>query len=519
MQNLTRRLFLFLAMPLVFSVSPAELVAETAALPVFEFENHEPVPASLLNTSSVEHRVDFTLGKIKVISTWHVANIADANGRILIGFDAEPEHASVVSVRLGGKPVQFQALASNKRYYEVAVPGLAKGQSDTVVIETSIADPESESALHALSVYNLPKIARLVNRQGKHGWDLRALSRHSYGDVVPTTFVVRHPTQWLAIGSSKVRTDSNIKGQVEREFEPLASGRYTLLFASAKHWKAETFKVSERQFTLLSRNRDALLSKDFMQSLAEQILPRFASRFRLPSDHIVLVDSDWAAVSGGLLGNNILGFFGKQILSKDDEEEIRVVFGREPASSTRASVEKIYAGAKDPWREYMTGMFAHELAHLYFGFGRTTERITDLHHLWLSLGLGLVYDEVVTKEITGRQDTFFAAVENHWRTKFASNSQVDQRLVNPDTTKDKVFGLSRAHVYAHGKALVVLRSLRSRLGNDRFDGVVAKYLDANCPQSGTCLKGGEFGGYEMFRSMVASIDPELPAFEAREGVK
>lgn len=497
---------------LVFPFSAAK-ADETSVLTIGQ---NEPYERSQIAVSSVVHSVNFQPQAMRVDSTWSISYPDAMGNKLVFGFEDEVEGAAITNVSINGAAVQFLPVAGSKTYFQASLP-TAQSNSKTakLLIQTLIKDEEPEAALHVISAFQLPKPARLISYGVKLGWDLRPTSRHSYGDVIPTTFNAKHPSEWFAIGSSPAKQDVDAKSnQVRTSFAELSSGRFTVAIGRRQYWKVEEFDQSGATFSLVSRIKDPVLDVKLVREVAGDIFPAYLSRFKSPTDHIVIVDIDWAPVSGGLLGNNIVGLFAKQTLTTEDKDEFQAIFGKEAAASSKATIEKFYADSKNPWRTYLTGALAHELAHLYFGFGRTTERIGTLHELWFSLGMGLVYDEIVTKSITGKQDIFLAAVENNWRSKFSTDPKVDQRLIKPDTTLDKAAGLSRAHVYAHGKALAVFRDLRKQLGEEKFDALMVNYLNAECRSAQRyCAKAGEYGGYAHFRDSLLKVYPNLPKFE------
>jgi hypothetical protein len=118
----------------------------------------------------------------------------------------------------------------------------------------------------------------------------------------------------------------------------------------------------------------------------------------------------------------------------------------------------------------------HELGHLLFGFGRTVNP-TKQDDWWFSLGLGIVYDRLVWQTFSKISSPLFDSLAAIWRNKFASRADIDQRLVNPDTSRDKSADhLIRMQTYGHGKSSVYLMKLRERIGQTRFDDVVKAYL-------------------------------------------
>jgi hypothetical protein len=412
-----------------------------------------------------------------VTSEWTIEPVAD----LVFGATAE-DGARILKVLVDGQERPYQSVPGHERYVRLATP-LSGGKAVTITITSTLPVKASREDLRVLTADELPRPEHRIE----------SLSQHSYADPVETTMTVHAPAEWLVAASS-------LAGG------PLVAGRYAVVIGHKDFWKQQTCSVEGLDCVLVTRIKDPLLTKDLMHALLAEVVPRYGRRFGPATDHIVMVDCDWDAISGGLLGTNVLGFFAKPKLSPEEQAGFKAAFGWAPQPSTKAYVAQLYKSAKDPWREYMTGMLSHEFAHLYFGFGRTAERIQSVDELWLSLGLGLVYDEIVTTEITGHRDAFFAAVEANWRDKFATNPSVDQRLIRPDTSHDAEFHLSRAHVYAHGKALAVLRTLRERAGKEAFDRAVAEYLRTGV------------GGYDAFRPRLAKLLPKLADYERELGV-
>jgi len=92
------------------------------------------------------------------------------------------------------------------------------------------------------------------------------------------------------------------------------------------------------------------------------------------------------------------------------------------------------------------------------------------------LGLGLLYDRLIWEEVSEIPSPVFKAFDRVWKNKFSKNLNIDQRLINPDITRDKEFGLVRLQTYGHAKAGAFLSELRSRIGSSKFDDYVKFYL-------------------------------------------
>ena len=488
---------------------PATAIVKTAnatAYPILSFDRYEPIAASLITARSVEHRVTMANDAFQIVSTWTIENTLKAD-EFLFGSDAD-QGAKIDKIRVNGVDAPFTKISGHEGYVRINNVVSKTSPNVNLIVTSTLPLDGPKDDLKLLSTFSLPKPGRLVKSSTATGWDLRSLNRHSYGDPVKTTLQISTPPGWLVVGSSPVTSTT----PSTFHFQPLVSARFVAVLAPKSSWRLETCAIKDLECTLMAKQNGAHLSAQLMQPLLAKVSKPFVARFGRATDHLVLVDSDWDAISGGLLGSNVLAFFAQSVISPEQQSHFKDSFGWEPRGSTSAYVAELYKHARDPWDAYMTGMLAHEFAHLYFGFGHTSERIVDLHELWFSLGLGLLYDEIITNELLGRRDAFFQAVETNWRTQFANNKSIDQRLVKPDTSKDQAFRLSRAHVYAHGKALAVLRALRERVGADAFDRAVVNYLAAGCSKS-PCTKNGDHGGYSVFRKHLMTVEPGLKAIE------
>jgi hypothetical protein len=177
--------------------------------------------------------------------------------------------------------------------------------------------------------------------------------------------------------------------------------------------------------------------------------------------------------------------------------------GWKPHKSTLAYVKAYYPKSKDQWGGYLIGTFAHEIGHLYFGFGKTRERITNVDELWFSLGLGVVYDMEITNTLVGRPPQLeFDLIEN-WKNNISKLKDIDQRLINPDKSSDAKYKFDRKKVFAHGKAAYFLGDLRMKVGKEKFDKAVSNYLR----ECGNCESG--YADFKKFLGSDASIATDL----------
>lgn len=200
--------------------------------------------------------------------------------------------------------------------------------------------------------------------------------------------------------------------------------------------------------------------------------PRIQRRFEIPVPEVAIVDFD-EAISGGPLGPYILGIFSSKNIAPEFQALIQATTGWSPQTSTENYIRQHYASFKNPMQAYVDDMIVHELGHLYFGFGINSvpEKETDW---WFPVGLGLLYDRLAWEEVYSAPSPLFAGTAEQW-SKFAQ-LKVDQRLIDPDTSHDEKYGLSRRQIYSHAKALEFLKALRKTLGEDSFDASIKNYL-------------------------------------------
>lgn len=150
--------------------------------------------------------------------------------------------------------------------------------------------------------------------------------------------------------------------------------------------------------------------------------------------------------------------------------------GWTPQPTSKAYVEANYPKSANQWEEYLFGTFAHEIGHLFFGFGSTREKVTSADDLWFSLGLGVIIDMDITNQLIGRKPQLEADIIKSWSDIYSKKPDIDQRLINPDKTNDAKYKFDRKKVFAHGKAAFYLERLREKVGQKAFDETVSRYL-------------------------------------------
>jgi len=183
-----------------------------------------------------------------------------------------------------------------------------------------------------------------------------------------------------------------------------------------------------------------------------------------------------APIGGGPLGKFAIGVYSSQSIPREFLPIITQSLGWEPQNSTLDYIQNQYASFADPEQAYLEDMLIHELGHLFFGFGLTDESSKPLHEAWFSFGMGMLYDRLAWSRLHQKTSPLFETLIRMYSERFSKIVEIDQRLIEPDTSRDSEFGLQRVQVYAHGKAYLFLLALREAVGVDRFDENVGNYL-------------------------------------------
>lgn len=449
---------------------------------------------TFLKVESADHHVSVVGNDLKVISAFRVIAKAIPKNRLLLQVHDKNSKPEEVMVSVGFLNQRAESLAGADGVYTVEMPQAIPNPS-TVKVSYKLKDALKNSDFNRITTYGLIYPGRTLDGSGH--FDLDRENFFSFDRQIPTRFKLEGISQKnIVIGSSKSRQEKSAY-----YFDEANVGRYGIVIADVKKWKKQEFKVDSTTFIFLNRRHKPVLANPDVVKAVDEVWPRFKNLFGPRAEYVVLVDSDWEFISGGLLASNIIGIFGQNHIHPEESEGFAKDLGWKSGPSTRTLIERNYKGPNS-WGRYVTGMVAHELAHLYFGFGQTTERASEIHDLWLSLGMGMVYDRLVTIAVTGQPDQFFESVEQKWKKHFAANVQIDQRLIGPDTSRDRKFDLSRAHIYAHGKSSFILRDLRNKMGEEKFDEAVRDYLQLGA------------GGYKYLRPMLLKQYAELQKWES-----
>ncbi len=259
-------------------------------------------------------------------------------------------------------------------------------------------------------------------------------------------------------------------------------------------WSKHQFRFLNTNFELLSPNKNKHIDSNHWEASVKIIWKEFIDRFGSPTDHLVFLDLE-GPISGGPLGENVLGIFATDKMTPSFAEDMKANLGWSSQPTTAAYVVANYPASKTKWEEYLFGTFSHEIAHLFFGFGVTRQRVESAHDLWFSLGLGMIYDMEITEKLIGRKPQLELDIIKSWRMNYSYIQTLDQRLVNPKLEEDDKYPFDRKKVFAHGKAAFYLDKVRETVGKSQFDAAVVEYLKM-CV---TCETG-----YEDFKKYLAS---------------
>lgn len=271
-------------------------------------------------------------------------------------------------------------------------------------------------------------------------------------------------------------------------------------------YELRMINVSRTRFFILGRKHDGL--KIFkVERAIRKFWPKLQKQLRSDVAEAAIIDFE-GPLGGGPLGTFVVGVYTSTVVSKDHGKLIRAATGWELLESSWDYIRKYYGEFTDPEQAYIDDMVAHELGHLFFGFGRTQAPLRRPEELWFSFGLGLIYDRMVWNSLNARPSPLFEAVVLRWENEFSKNKEVDQRLVGPDTSRDQAWGISRLQTYGHGKALIYLTKLRERIGYAEFDGIVREYLKRPV---GSEISYGDFLKFlpQKYRSLVQKTEQEF----------
>ncbi len=325
-----------------------------------------------------------------------------------------------------------------------------------------------------------------------------------YSNPVIHSATLRHAPDLGVVASAR---PSAIDGG--HKVQGILVAQFLIGFYRKAAWDSQEVLVAGTPFTIMARKQGSYISLDALTKAVKLIWPQYVERFYGISRHIFFLGLD-GPLGGASVGNNVLAVYDSNEVSDELQSYLHDNSGfKNKKENTMGYMEEVYPESTQPVWNYTLDMVAHELGHLYFGFGETYENARARHDLWLSLGLGLIYDREFYRNIVGDQPQLVDFSTRRWREHFSKIKDLDQRLINPDTSTDAKYNLDRLQSFSHGKSAFVLRALRKKVGEREFDQVVLKYLKGNL---------GGFG-YPSFRSGIKHIYPDIASFEVERGIR
>lgn len=264
------------------------------------------------------------------------------------------------------------------------------------------------------------------------------------------------------------------------------------------------FSVDGTEFNVLGRKENGIGTERLRKAIL-LAWPKWTSYFPLKCPPITIIDSD-LGLGGGAVGPFTLAVYLKGDYDADSSKLIESILGWKPQKTGTDYIEDKFSDFEDPMQAYVNDQVVHELGHIFFLRG-----ITDLKNeedTWFSLGIGMVYDRLIWNELSDAPSPIFEAFHHVWKDKFANNSEIDQRLINPNTENDKKFELIRIQTYGHAKSAAYLSELRLRIGSNEFDVHVRAYLDRPI---GSSIEYEQFLSYfsEIELKIVSEVESEF----------
>lgn len=483
--------------------SPVHALAmsKSESLPVVEFANNALVQSSLVTIERAFHRINVD----------HAGLLVESNYRLRLPRDQRLSNLTVWSDLAEALRLESEGSASIDGV-SVRVEPIARRPGCFLVIPSSNWLPlefdlriryrinnYTPQALYVLNSNNFLTPSRIVRKDNQLGIDIRKPS--SYADKITTGADIRVPPSHFILGSGLI-----IQRAGHVTIEPTKFGRFVLVLAPKDSWLLNEFQVGNTSFTYLSKKIGSTIEALMVEQSVRFGWQKLADTFGTYTSHVVLIEAD-GPLGGGAIGSNVLALYSMMAIPANIQEYLKAITGAPALASTRAYADYIYRKSKNPMFDYVATIAIHELGHLYFGFGQAVERYPETYQTWLSLGLGILYDNEITRELIGSSPALFQLLEEKWRREFDVLSGVDQRLQNPNTASDALRGVMpfhRVQLYAHGKAGFVLRQLRRCAGSAAFDEFAQSYLN----------HGGEPDGYISFRKGLMTLCPSLSKLEA-----
>jgi hypothetical protein len=474
-------------------------------LPIFTYTQYAPVDPPLADLQRVSHEMWIGATTVDVKTDFLVRlpneSIA-AQELVLTSRQADAGNLSLVlsAVAIGNQPASIAPVSGHPGSYSIhwQIP-----TPQTIRVSATYQLQEIDPThLTAIDRFQLLEPARVVTHGRIIGYDLRQLPDDFLPAPVSTDALVHHTDLLTVLGSAAEHPVAD-----GTWIEPVAARDFGVVIVPSAAWTSSSFNISGAQFAVLQPKTTAQFDLADIVDITAQAWPKYLDLFGRSYDHVVIAEDPDQPMGGGPIASAVIALGAACSISPELQAYIQTLTGVPPLPNTEAYVDQIYAGSPTGWRDYLATILVHEIGHFYFGFGRTGEAVSQEYQPWFSLGGGIVYDEAISTEITGHPAALYDKMESFWRTKFANDPKIDQRLTNPDTTNDAAEGLMpfhRVQLYAHIKAARTLAKLRQTVGPDLYDALIKDYIRRARP----------FGrGYEDFRETLAPFVPNLADLE------
>lgn len=319
----------------------------------------------------------------------------------------------------------------------------------------------------------------------------------SFGKQIHSSARIAHSEELFVLGSGK----RIIKDKHLTFIELVDASEFSIVVADKDHYEIDRHLVQNTSFDYLMK-KNTKLDIEFLKKQTTKYWKKYAQQFKIHMDYGVIVDFDMP-IGGGPMGSYIVGIYAMDPLPQPYIDFLAQYFKIDkPFKNSYELVNILYSAHPDAWKAYMKDILAHELGHLLFGFGYTTETLAQYdHEAWFSLGIGLVYD----RDFLARDDYdlnkyhMVASTIDNWK-KLDKNPNVSPYLTGADTTNDQKHNVTRAQDFAHGKAYIYLKTVREKLGKDFFDTTIRNYLIYSSTMS--------VDGYLAFRRIVMHSNKE-----------
>ena len=481
---------------LIFFVEKGYTNSWPGKIPEINFQPYDKRQDNLLNIKSLHHDINLRDDKFYLISTW------------TIQFDHETENVDeliVISDRPNSKlshvflnkteiiPIPIE---NKKNYYLLPFPeSFQKNIEIKLSLKYEFLEKSGFQLVYytASDLFHIAKIAK--DKNNKLGYDLRKRTNMDFSEIIRTSANVNGTSRYIVFGSNGLLAN------------PINAGLYMIGFADTAYYGMFQSSVMHTNFQIIYSKKTGLFKPDIVSEIISKSWPLFLKQFPHPTNHVVFFENPYSILGAGPYGTNIFGVNITESISENIQEVLAPLFNAQKFSSTEEFVKNFYREFKNPWQEYLTNLIVHELGHLFFGFGITAERHPYLHDYWFSLGMGIIYDREINKQLTGHYPHIVEYMIDSWTNNFMERTDIDQRLVQPDLSNDQNAGINSFHrtqFIAHGKGFYVLNKIREKIGNEIFDQEVVKYLSEGSKN---------LDGYISFRKQLLKHYKEISKLE------